>query len=120
MTTHPSIDPSVPPSGTGCVECLDVNGWWFHLRRCASCGRSISARYPLIEALTGVLSALVAWRLGFGWATLAALVLTWFLIALTFIDIDHQLLPDSLTLPLITELKLDQVGWAGSSCGVSE
>ena len=75
---------------------------WALLRgRCARCGVPISARYPLVEALTGVLSALVAWRLGFGWAALAALVLTWFLIALAFIDIDHQLLPDSLTLPLL-------------------
>jgi leader peptidase (prepilin peptidase) / N-methyltransferase len=69
--------------------------------RCASCGAPISARYPLVEALTGVLSALVAWKFGFAWPTLAALLLTWFLIALTFIDIDHQLLPDSLTLPLL-------------------
>jgi leader peptidase (prepilin peptidase)/N-methyltransferase len=69
--------------------------------KCASCGASISARYPLVEALTGLLSALVAWKFGFGWPACAALVLTWFLIALTFIDIDHQLLPDSLTLPLL-------------------
>ncbi len=69
--------------------------------RCAACGARISARYPLVEALTGVLSALVAWRLGFGWPALAGLVLTWFLIALTFIDIDLQLLPDHLTLPLL-------------------
>jgi hypothetical protein len=32
------IDPTVPPSGSGCVECLASQGWWFHLRRCASCG----------------------------------------------------------------------------------
>jgi leader peptidase (prepilin peptidase)/N-methyltransferase len=69
--------------------------------KCASCGAPISARYPLVEALTGVLSALVAWRFGFGSPALAAMLLTWFLIALTFIDIDHQLLPDSLTLPLL-------------------
>ena len=69
--------------------------------RCASCGARISLRYPIIEALTGLLSALVAWKLGFAWPTLAGLVLTWFLIALAFIDIDHQLLPDSLTLPLV-------------------
>jgi leader peptidase (prepilin peptidase) / N-methyltransferase len=75
---------------------------WLYLRgRCASCGASISARYPLVEALTGVLSALIAWKFGFGWPAFAALVLTWFLISLTFIDIDHQLLPDSLTLPLM-------------------
>lgn len=34
----PWIDPTVPPSGTGCVECLATGGWWFHLRRCATCG----------------------------------------------------------------------------------
>ena len=69
--------------------------------RCASCQRPIGARYPVIELLTGVLSAIVAWRFGFGWGTAAALVLTWFLIALAFIDIDTQLLPDNLTLPLL-------------------
>ena len=75
---------------------------WIMLRgRCASCGAPISARYPLIEALTGILSALVAWKFGFGWPALAAMILTWYLVALTFIDIDHQLLPDSLTLTLL-------------------
>jgi leader peptidase (prepilin peptidase) / N-methyltransferase len=78
---------------------------WLLLRgRCARCGSPISVRYPLVELLTGLLTAAVAWRFGFGWPTLAAIVLTWFLIALAFIDIDHQLLPDSLTLPLL---------WAG-------
>jgi len=69
--------------------------------RCASCGVRISPRYPIVEALTGVLSAAVAWKLGFAWPVAAGLVLTWFLVALAFIDIDHQLLPDSLTLPLL-------------------
>src|SRR5579863_6142272 len=75
---------------------------WLALRgRCASCGQPISVRYPLVEALTGILSASVALQFGFGLPALAALVLTWFLIALTFIDLDQQLLPDSLTLPLL-------------------
>jgi leader peptidase (prepilin peptidase)/N-methyltransferase len=69
--------------------------------RCASCGIRISPRYPLIEALTGILSAAVAWKYGYGWQTAAGIVLTWFLIALTFIDVDTQFLPDSLTLPLV-------------------
>ena len=69
--------------------------------RCAGCGIRISARYPAIEALSGVLSAAVAWKFGFGWPALEGLVFTWFLIALTFIDVDHQLLPDDLTLPLL-------------------
>jgi leader peptidase (prepilin peptidase)/N-methyltransferase len=75
---------------------------WLVLRgRCARCGAAISVRYPLVELLTGVLSGLVAWKFGFGWPALAALVFTWFLIALTCIDLDTQLLPDSLTLPLL-------------------
>jgi leader peptidase (prepilin peptidase)/N-methyltransferase len=72
--------------------------------RCAHCGAAVSSRYPLVEAATAVLSAWVAWRFGFGLAGLAALAFTFVLIALTFIDADTTLLPDSLTLPLL---------WAG-------
>jgi leader peptidase (prepilin peptidase)/N-methyltransferase len=75
---------------------------WLLLRgRCAACGARISARYPLVEALTAVLSAAVAWKFGFGWAAGLGLVFTWMLIALTFIDADTTLLPDDLTLPLL-------------------
>jgi len=80
---------------------IPLLSWLMLGGRCASCRRPISPRYPLVEALTGILFASVAWRYGFGWPTLAALVLTGYLIALTFIDIDHQLLPDSLTLSLL-------------------
>lgn len=69
--------------------------------KCKTCQHSISIRYPSIEALTGVASVLVAAHFGFGWPCFAALVFTWTLIALTFIDVDHQLLPDNLTLPLV-------------------
>jgi len=69
--------------------------------KCKQCKAGISIRYPLIEALTGVLSGIIAWQFGFDWACLGALLLTWALIALTFIDVDHQLLPDSITLPLL-------------------
>ena len=69
--------------------------------KCAHCGTRISARYPVVEAATALLSALVAWHFGFGWAGGLALVFTWVLIALTFIDADTTLLPDSLTLPLL-------------------
>jgi leader peptidase (prepilin peptidase) / N-methyltransferase len=75
---------------------------WLLLRgRCAACGARISARYPLVEALTAALSAAVAWKFGFGWAAGLGLVFTWILIALTFIDADTTLLPDDLTLPLL-------------------
>ena len=83
------------------VQNIPVLSYLFLRGRCANCGVRISARYPAVEALTGLLSAAVAWKFGFGAPTLAALVLTWFLIALTFIDIDHQLLPDNMTLPLL-------------------
>jgi leader peptidase (prepilin peptidase)/N-methyltransferase len=69
--------------------------------KCSSCGTGISLRYPLIELLTGILSAVVAWHFGFGWQTATALLLTWALIALSVIDFDHQLLPDSITLPVL-------------------
>ena len=68
---------------------------------CANCGTRISIRYPLIELLTGVLSAAVAWKFGVSWYCGAALVLTWALVALSAIDFDHQLLPDDITLPLL-------------------
>ena len=69
--------------------------------RCAHCGAAVSSRYPIVEAITAVLSAWVAWRFGFGLLGLAALAFTFVLIALTFIDADTTLLPDSLTLPLL-------------------
>jgi leader peptidase (prepilin peptidase)/N-methyltransferase len=83
------------------LQNIPVVSYLFLKGRCAGCGVRISPRYPAIEALTGLLSAAVAWKFGFGAPALAALVLTWFLVALTFIDIDTQLLPDALTLPLL-------------------
>jgi leader peptidase (prepilin peptidase) / N-methyltransferase len=75
---------------------------WLMLRgRCASCKTKISARYPLVELATGVLSAWVAWHFGFGASAACGVLITWVLIALTGIDIDHQLLPDNMTLPLL-------------------
>jgi leader peptidase (prepilin peptidase) / N-methyltransferase len=69
--------------------------------RCRYCSAPISIRYPLIELLTGLLSAFVAWHFGVSWETLAALGLSYALIALTFIDFDHHLLPDNITLPFL-------------------
>jgi leader peptidase (prepilin peptidase)/N-methyltransferase len=85
----------------GALQNIPVLSYLMLKGRCANCGTAISARYPLVEALTGILSAIVAWKFGFGWSALAGIILTWFLIALTFIDVDHQLLPDALTLPLL-------------------
>jgi|TARA_B100000315_G_scaffold40776_2_gene35599 leader peptidase (prepilin peptidase)/N-methyltransferase len=69
--------------------------------RCRSCEAAISARYPLVETLCAVLSLVVVAVMGVQWPTLAALAFTWVLIALAFIDLEHLLLPDRLTLPLL-------------------
>ncbi|MDQ7090048.1 MAG: A24 family peptidase [Methylococcales bacterium] len=69
--------------------------------RCGQCETSISLRYPFIEALTGILSAVAANHFGYGIELVFALLLTWCLIVLSFIDIDTQLLPDSITLPML-------------------
>lgn len=83
------------------LQNVPVFSWLALKGRCAGCRKPISARYPLVELFTALLSAVVAWKFGFGWTTGAALVLTWFLVALAFIDIDTQLLPDNMTLPLL-------------------
>ena len=69
--------------------------------RCAACAARISPRYPLVELLTAVTSAAVAWRFGLSWEMAAALLFTWALIAASGIDLDRQLLPDAITLPLL-------------------
>src|SRR5882672_10428423 len=98
---------------SACPSCkAPIKAWhnipvvsWLLLRgRCASCKTKISIRYPLVELATGLLSAWVAWHFGFGPNAACAILVTWALIALTGIDIDHQLLPDGITLPLL---------WAG-------
>ena len=80
---------------------IPVFSWLILGGKCAQCKAKISPRYPIVEALTACLSALVAWKFGLGWTAGAALVLTWTLIALVFIDADTTLLPDDLTLPLL-------------------
>lgn len=80
---------------------IPVISYLFLKGKCAKCGTKISVRYPVVEAVTAILSAAVAWKFGFHWYTGAALLLTWFLVALTVIDFDTQLLPDNMTLPLM-------------------
>lgn len=75
---------------------------YFWLRgKCANCSAPISIRYPLVEALTCLMSVYVTARFGFSLQTGAALLFTWICISLTFIDLDHHLLPDQLTLLLL-------------------
>lgn len=72
--------------------------------KCSACKAPISPRYPIVEALTGVLSGYIAWHMGFTPAAAGALVFTWAMIALAFIDLDTFYLPDDITMPLL---------WAG-------
>ena len=90
-------------------ENIPLISYLFLRGRCSSCHTSISIRYPVIEILSGVLSLIIAWKFGFSLALIPALFLTWALIALSFIDIDHQLLPDDITLPFL---------WLGLLCNV--
>ena len=69
--------------------------------RCSNCKAPISRRYPLVELACGLVSGFVAWHFGFSWQAAAMLVLSWGLLAMSLIDADHQLLPDSLVLPLL-------------------
>lgn len=84
------------------LENIPLISYLFILRGiCSACGNRISPRYPIIEAATGLLSAYAAWHFGPTVQTIGALLLLWALIALSAIDLDTQLLPDSITLPLL-------------------
>ncbi len=86
------------------LQNVPVVSWLVLRAKCANCKAPISARYPLVEVLGGALAVLAAWRFGYSAALAFALVYMWVMLALTFIDLDTQLLPDDLTLPLL---------WAG-------
>ena len=98
---HP---PSTCPACGTAIKARDnipVLGWLLLRGRCRECATPISLRYLVVEATTGLLTLLIVWQFGPEWHTLALCVLVWGLIALTVIDIDEQLLPDVLTLPLL-------------------
>jgi leader peptidase (prepilin peptidase) / N-methyltransferase len=86
------------------IENIPILSYLVLRGKCAACGARISPRYPIVELVAGIASGYAAWRFGFGWAALGAMVFLWCMIALAFIDFDTQLLPDSITLPLL---------WAG-------
>ncbi len=69
--------------------------------QCAHCQATIPLRYPFVESLSALLAAIVAWHFGYGWETVAAVLLTFALIAISLIDFDHQLIPDSIVYPLL-------------------
>ena len=86
------------------LENIPVVSWLVLRGKCRNCKASISPRYPIVELITGLLSALLVWTFGSGLAGMGALLFVYLLIAMTWIDYDTKLLPDDLTLPLL---------WAG-------
>jgi len=83
------------------VENIPVLSWLILQAKCSNCKGEISARYPLVELFTGIISLIVGFYFGVSLLTLSLLFLCWSLIALSFIDFDTQLLPDDITLPLL-------------------
>ena len=111
---HEEVSEVAPPdlvrTGSHCPSCkhklsaldnIPLVSWLALRGRCHYCGVRISWQYPLVELLTALASAAIAWKLGFGWPLAAGLVFTWMLIAASGIDARTQLLPDQLTLPLL-------------------
>ena len=96
LSRCPSCNTPIKP-----YQNIPVISYVFLKGRCANCRHPISLRYPIIEAFTSLMSVIVAWHFGYAPETIFALLLTWSLIALSFIDIDHHLLPDSIILPLL-------------------
>lgn len=115
VVKHPDVESSagkynlvVPRSG--CPSCgqritalqnIPVLSYLFLGGKCAACKTRISIRYPVVEAMTGLLTGFLAWRFGVTWMAGFAIIYVWALIALTFIDADTTLLPDDITLPLL-------------------
>ncbi|MGH7816234.1 MAG: prepilin peptidase, partial [Candidatus Binatia bacterium] len=98
----------LPPSS--CPECghriraaenIPIISYLLLRGRCSNCKAPISVRYPIIEGVSGLLAGVVAWHFGFAPAALGAAFFAWALLALTMIDVDTQLLPDDITLPLL-------------------
>ena len=107
-STGPKFNLITP--GSHCPKCEDPIRAWQNIPvisylmlggKCSHCKTHISARYPAVELLTALISAGAAWHFGYGTQAAAAIFLGWALIALTFIDFDHQLLPDNIVLPVL-------------------
>ena len=109
--TEPRVTLAKPASHCpGCqhrirwYENVPVISWLVLRGRCSQCGMAISVRYPVIELAAALVAAMAAWQLGFGGWMFAVVLASWVLLALTMIDFDTTLLPDSMTYPLL---------WAG-------
>ena len=83
------------------LENIPIVSWLALRGKCSACKAPISPRYPIVEAVTGLLSAVLVWHFGSGWLGLASLAFAYFLISMTLIDYDTKTLPDDLTYPLL-------------------
>lgn len=115
LPDHPAINDLSKPynlvtPASHCPSCsapvkpwmnIPVISWIFLRGKCASCGTRIGLRYPLVEIATALMSGLLLLKFEWGWPLLAMLVFTWLLITMSVIDIDHKILPDTLTLGLL-------------------
>lgn len=108
VETLPAFNLSVPRST--CPDCghkitvlenIPILSYLFLRGRCSQCRKKISWRYPMVELFSGVISGFVAWYFGYSFIAIAALIFCWAMITLTLIDLDTQLLPDDITLPLL-------------------
>ena len=107
-TPHPRYNLAVPASHCPhcgyqirAIENIPIISYLFLRGRCRHCKAAIPLRYPIVEGLTALLSGYAGWHFGFGWAGCGAVIFVWMMVALSFIDLDTQLLPDSLTLSLL-------------------
>ncbi len=116
VTEQPRVNLIFP--GSNCPACehkitalenIPVISYLFLNGRCSSCKVKISLQYPIIELFTGLATAYVAWHFGFNLQALFAILLTWALICLSIIDLEHSLLPDDITLPFL---------WLGLACNI--
>jgi len=82
-------------------ENIPVISYLFLKAKCSNCKTPISFRYPFIELLSATLAAICAWKFGFSLTAFSAIILSWALISLSFIDYDTQYLPDQITLPFL-------------------
>ncbi len=119
-----------PPSrcsacGTGIrwYQNVPILSWLFLRGRCAACGTSISIRYPMVEFLTGLLFLLVAQNFGLQWLTIIYWVFVSALVVITFIDLDHQIIPDVISLPgivlgFLSSFVIPGISWTDSLLGI--
>lgn len=120
---HPPSRCPACGSGIHWYQNVPILSYLFLRGRCAACGVRISARYPLVEALTGLLFVLVFVRFGFHWTTPVYWLFAASLVTITFIDLDHQIIPDVISLPgivvgFLCSFAVPWVSWSDSLLGI--